>query len=76
MNARTIVITSVAVLMLFVMVMPAAADGIIIPDPICPPSLCRSSLAWTARARRFCPARPFRRPSARRRSPSSTTRSR
>jgi len=37
MNARTIIITSVAVLMLFVMVMPAAADGIIIPDPICPP---------------------------------------
>jgi Ca-activated chloride channel family protein len=37
MNARTIVIASVAVLLSFVMVMPAAADGIIIPDPICPP---------------------------------------
>ncbi len=36
MNARTIIITSVVVLMLFVMVMPAAADGIIVPDPICP----------------------------------------
>jgi Ca-activated chloride channel homolog len=37
MNARTIAIASVAVLMLFVMVMPAAADGIIIPEPVCPP---------------------------------------
>jgi len=37
MNARTIVITSVALLVLFVMAIPAAADGIIIPDPICPP---------------------------------------
>ena len=42
MNARTIIIASVAVFMLFVMVMPAAADGIIadgiiIPEPICPP---------------------------------------
>ncbi len=37
MKARITVAMLVAVLALFVSALPAAADGIIIPDPICPP---------------------------------------